>query len=64
MEEGEEPEGDIHGHHHEFAMGEIDDLHHAHDEGHADANESIETAKQNSGDQGLQKELNLDSHMG
>ena len=53
MEEGEEPEGDIHGHHHEFTMGEIDDLHHAHDEGHADANESIETAEQYSGDQGL-----------
>jgi len=53
MEEGEKPEGDIHGHHHELPMGEIDDLHHAHDERHPDADESIETAKQNSCDQGL-----------
>ncbi len=59
MEEGEEPVGDIHGYHHEFAMSKIDDLHHTHDEGHAEADEGIETPQQNAGYQCLQEELYL-----
>ena len=57
MERGEEHEGDVHGHHHELAVGEVDDLHHAHDDGHADAEQRVEAAEQEALDQGLEKDL-------
>ena len=62
LEKGEEIVGNIHGHHHEVPVGEIDDLHHPHDEGHAETDQRIEPPEEKSRDQGLQKELNLGSH--
>ncbi len=55
----EEPVGHIHGHHHQVAMGQVDDPHDAHDEGHAEANQGIQTAQQEPRNQRLQKEFKL-----
>ena len=48
-----EKEGDIHPDHHEFALGEVDDLDHAEDQRDADADERIDAADEQAVDDGL-----------
>jgi hypothetical protein len=48
-----EKEGDVHPDHHEFALGEIDDLDHAEDQRHANADERVNAADEQAVDYGL-----------
>ena len=48
-----EKEGDVHPDHHEFALGEIDDLDHAEDQRDADADERVDAADEQAVDDGL-----------
>ena len=48
-----EKEGDVHPDHHEFALGEIDDLDHAEDQRDADADERVNAADEQAVDDGL-----------
>ena len=48
-----EKEGDIHPDHHEFALGEVDDLDHAEDQRDADTDERVDSADKQAVDDGL-----------
>ena len=48
-----EEEADIHPDHHEFALGEVDDLDHAEDQRDADADERVDAADEQAVDDGL-----------
>ena len=50
---GGKKEADVHADHHEFALGEIDDLHHAEDQRHADAHERVDSADEQAVHDGL-----------
>ena len=50
---GGEEEADVHPDHHEFALGEIDDLDHAEDQRDADADERVNPADEQAVDDGL-----------
>lgn len=54
-ERREEIERRVHPEHHEVALGEIDDPHHAEYESEPDAHQAVDRADQKSGGQGLQK---------
>ena len=48
-----EEEADVHADHHEFALGEVDDLHDAEDQRDADAHQRIDSADQQAVNDGL-----------
>ncbi len=51
----EAEEGRIHGDHHELALGEIDDAHDAEDQVQPDADEAVDPAEQDAGDQDVEE---------
>jgi hypothetical protein len=42
-EKGKEPVSDIHGNHHEIAMGKVNNPHNAHDKSHTQGNQRVKT---------------------
>ena len=54
-EGGEEIERGIHAKHHEIALGEIDDAHHAEDQPEPDAHQAVDRTDQEAGGQRLQE---------
>ena len=48
-----EKEADVHPDHHEFALGEVDDLDHAENQRNADADKRIDAADEQAVDDGL-----------
>ncbi len=51
--------GDVHGHHHELAMGQIDDPHDSHDEGHAYSDQAVNATNKNPCHQSLKEDIHL-----
>ncbi len=51
MEVMDNPIGEVHGDHEEFAMGKIDDLHHAEYQGEPDAGQGVNAPEENAGDE-------------
>ena len=49
----EQEEADVHPDHHEFALGEVDDLDHAEDQRDADTDERVDAADEQAVDDGL-----------
>ena len=49
----EDPEGEVHGEHEEFAVGEVDHVHDPEDQGEADAQQSVNPPHEEPADEGL-----------
>lgn len=54
---GEEEVREVHPHHHQLAVGEVDDPHHPEDDGQADADEGVGSSHEDAGEQRLQEEV-------
>ena len=52
-------ECDVHGHHHELAMGQIDDPHDAHNKGHAYSDQAVNATDENPCHQSLKEDIHL-----
>ena len=53
LEVMEDPEGEVHGEHQEFAVGEVDHVHDPEDQSEADAHQGINPAHEEPADEGL-----------
>src|SRR5712691_9288986 len=53
MEQREGPEGEVHAQHEELAVREVDDAHHAEDEGEPHRDERVDPAQEDGGDEEL-----------
>ena len=51
LQQREEEVGRVHPQHQQVAVGEVDDAHHAEDDGQADADEGVDAADQNAADE-------------
>ena len=56
-----EDERHVHRQHHQLPVGQVDDPHDAHDEGHPDPDQGVEPALEKTGDDGLQEDVHGNS---